>query len=110
AILFLQAEARMSINLVTGIQTCVHPICVGILQSEDIYLVNGLAAVEVYLQPIGPGVLSVISPGGGSVAGFPAPITIISAGGMRRSEERRVGKEGRGWGGRYNEKYKEEKV
>src|SRR5947207_3512932 len=92
---FFQAEDGIRDHCVTGVQTCALPISIAILM----LLINSVLPAKPEAV-IGPVVSQVAHPG--MIIGPGAGAGCSNAGnggetGYRRSEERRVGKEGR-WG------------
>src|SRR5688572_31674701 len=98
-VFFFQAEDGIRGLTVTGVQTCALPISVLFMQSyHDLYWrpkdgswpkTDAAKALAQIVPALKPGAMVVVVD------------HVANAGGEPRSEERRVGKEGRFWGSQY---------
>src|SRR5207249_9161641 len=88
---FLYALGGIRTRLVTGVQTCALPIA-----GMGTTMLSGLTSSFAGTPTVMSGTLALA---GGSSSSS-SPFTIGGGALLDRSEERRVGKEGRGWKGR----------
>src|SRR5262249_59899487 len=86
---FFQAEEGIRAWSVTGVQTCALPICLEVVQPLPALAVGKRDVEQDEVRPLGPRGLQ---PGG------PGPRRDEAGAERLRSEERRVGKEGRSGG------------
>src|SRR5690349_22765695 len=96
---FFQAEDGIRDLYVTGVQTCALPIWRGRAQSTD-RLATNLPALD--LEDMSEPSADLLFERARAVEGAAMAVPGVT----NRSEERRVGKEWRTWGGRYQEKEK----
>src|SRR5690349_23623504 len=92
---FFQAEDGIRDLYVTGVQTCALPISSARLTAMVVS--SGLIAGTTSIAALN-GPLDVVSSAAPEVSSLPPPSSLLA---VRRSEERRVGKEGRCGGSPY---------